>query len=148
MCGDTPHLLSFALTQIFSDIVFAEKNFRDGNFTREGYDYYLELRKQMLEALPEPHVVVYLDTTPEECHMRIHKLRGRACEDGIPLAYLQGLDECYKNFVGEMEATRARVFSMPWNSFGSNDSVVANIHSVAASPLTAWSSDKVALNKL
>jgi hypothetical protein len=65
--------------QIFSDIVFAEKNFLDGNFSREGFDYYLQLRSQMLAMLPTPHFVLYLDVTPAECHNRIHQLRKRVC---------------------------------------------------------------------
>jgi deoxyadenosine/deoxycytidine kinase len=46
------------LLQIFSDIVFAEKNFMDGNFSKEGFEYYLRLRAQMLALLPVPHVVL------------------------------------------------------------------------------------------
>jgi deoxyadenosine/deoxycytidine kinase len=46
---------------IFADSVFAEKNFIDGNFSREGYDCYLELRKLLLEKLPLPDVIVYLN---------------------------------------------------------------------------------------
>lgn len=65
------------VVQIFSDIVFAEKNYMDENFSREGYDFYLELRNQMLSLLPVPHVVLYLDVSPEECYNRIHKLRKR-----------------------------------------------------------------------
>mmetsp|Transcript_20431 Transcript_20431/g.48376 ORF Transcript_20431/g.48376 Transcript_20431/m.48376 type:complete len:342 (-) Transcript_20431:37-1062(-) len=126
---------------IFSDIVFAEKNFKDGNFTREGYDYYLKLRAQMLEALPEPHIVVYLDVDPLECYNRIHKMRQRSCEDGIPLEYLAGLDECYKNFVAEMRKTHAAVFEIEWNSFGSDAPIVSAIAKAAATDLNTWSSD-------
>mmetsp|Transcript_14886 Transcript_14886/g.51840 ORF Transcript_14886/g.51840 Transcript_14886/m.51840 type:complete len:348 (-) Transcript_14886:39-1082(-) len=132
---------------IFSDIVFAEKNFKDGNFTREGYDYYLRLRAQMLEALPEPHVVVYLDVDPEECFNRIHKMRQRSCEDGIPLEYLSGLDECYHNFVSEMRKTRASVFEIGWNSFGSDAPITRAIAAVDAVPLESWSSDTHHLNE-
>ncbi len=65
--------------QIFSDIVFAEKNFVDANFSKEGFEYYLRLRAQMLALLPAPHVVLYLDVSPAECHHRIHRLRKRVC---------------------------------------------------------------------
>jgi deoxyadenosine/deoxycytidine kinase len=74
-----PILIARACYQIFSDIVFAEKNFFDENFSREGYDFYLTLRKQMLSLLPAPHVVLYLDVPAEECYQRIHKLRKRVC---------------------------------------------------------------------
>lgn len=63
--------------QIFSDIVFAEKNYKDGNFSREGYDYYLQLREQLLAQLPAPHVVLHLDVSAKVCYDRIHNLRKR-----------------------------------------------------------------------
>lgn len=57
--------------------MFGEKNYLDGNISKEGYEYYLQLRSQLLFALPEPHVVVYLDASPEVCFDRIHKMRQR-----------------------------------------------------------------------
>ena len=73
-------------SQIFSDIVFAEKNFMDANFSKEGMDYYLRLRAQMLSLLPAPHVVLYLDVPPEECYSRIHKLRKRVSGGPVTVA--------------------------------------------------------------
>jgi Deoxynucleoside kinase len=72
--------------QIFSDIVFAEKNFYDENFSREGYEFYLTLRKQMLSLLPAPHVVLYLDVPAEECYQRIHKLRKRVSDRAVDMS--------------------------------------------------------------
>lgn len=136
--------------------MFAEKNFVDGNFSREGYDYYLQLRERMLSSLPAPHALVYLDTSAEVCYDRIHKLRQRVrrlamrcgrcaarglrsaarlnaapalgcvsqgCEGGIPLEYLAGLDECYKNFVTSMQGTKSDCLTVPWNTFGSTEYV-------------------------
>lgn len=82
---------------IFSDIVFAERNFLDGNFTRRGYDYYLELRQRLLSPLPPPHAVVYLDARPEVCYDRIHNMRQRvsarapAARRGRPSSLLTAL---------------------------------------------------------
>lgn len=57
--------------------MFAEKNYKDGNFSREGYDYYLQLREQLLAHLPAPHVVLHLDVSAMVCFDRIHNLRKR-----------------------------------------------------------------------
>jgi deoxyadenosine/deoxycytidine kinase len=52
----------------------------------------------LLSRVPLPDAVVFLDATAAVCHARIHGLRKRGCEAGIPLAYLEGLDECYAAF--------------------------------------------------
>ena len=123
---------------VFSDIVFGEKNFMDGNFSREGYDYYLELRRKMLASIPPPHVVLYLDVTAEECHRRIHHTRKRDCEDGIPLAYLQGLDDCYKRFLDAMTDTGAAVLSVDWNKFGDVADVAAAVAKIPTPAVDEW----------
>lgn len=133
---------------IWSDIVFAEKNFVDGNFSREGYDYYLQLRERMLSSLPAPHALVYLDTSAEVCYDRIHKLRQRGCEGGIPLEYLAGLDECYKNFVTSMQGTKSDCLTVPWNTFGSTEQIASFVRGVKAPPLSSWVANKLALDEL
>jgi len=50
-------------------------------------------------------------------------LCSQECEDGIPLAYLAGLDECYKNFVKQMDKTQAQCMIAKWDDFGSSRSV-------------------------
>lgn len=41
-----------------------------------GYKYYSQLRDQVLKTLPVPHITLFLDASPVECHQRIHG-RGR-----------------------------------------------------------------------
>lgn len=59
---------------------------------------YSRLREHLLSLVPLPDAVVFLDATAAVCYARIHGLRKRGCESGIPLAYLAGLDECYQTF--------------------------------------------------
>lgn len=125
--------------------MFAEKNFVDGNFSREGYDYYLELRGKMLAGLPAPHVVLYLDASPEVCHERIHGLRKRDCEDGIPLEYLAGLDTCYQNFLASMPKTGSSVIAVDWNVFGTVQPVADSIRGVPSVPIGDWVPDLAGL---
>eukprot|EP00949_MAST-11_sp_MAST-11-sp1_P002854 g2854.t1 len=110
---------------IFSDCVFAEKNFVDENFSAEGYAFYNELRSKLLGMLPPPQLALYLDASAKVCYDRIHNLRGRACEGGIPLEYLEGLDKCYKSFLERLSTeSNVPICSVPWDTFGSTANIV------------------------
>jgi hypothetical protein len=117
---------------IFSDVVFAEKNFVDENFTRAGYDFYLELRKRLLASLPQPDAVVYLDASPKTCAERV-KMRSRDCECGIPMAYLEGLDACYSNFMDDMRRKGTPALTLPWEQFGTIGGVAEQLRRTLAS---------------
>ena len=119
---------------VFSDIVFADKNHRDGNISEEGYQTYLELRKELLRALPLPDCVLYLDASPEVCHDRMQNLRKRDCEAGVPLDYLQGLDDCYHSFLLEMNLLGVHVREEPWNNFGNVSDVGGRVVAACARP--------------
>eukprot|EP01086_Lenisia_limosa_P006406 TRINITY_DN25207_c0_g1_i1.p1 TRINITY_DN25207_c0_g1~~TRINITY_DN25207_c0_g1_i1.p1 ORF type:complete len:305 (-),score=94.00 TRINITY_DN25207_c0_g1_i1:122-997(-) len=125
---------------VYSDIVFAEKNFADENFTADGYQYYLDLRRQMLENLPIPHMTIYLDTKAETCYERIRS-RNRECESGIPLDYLEGLDQCYKNFVELMDKTPSKVVVCDWDNFGAPSDIAAHINAVKTDSVGSWFKD-------
>ena len=120
---------------IFSDVVFAEKNFVDKNFTRAGYDFYLELRKRLLASLPQPDAVVYLDAKPQTCAERV-KMRSRDCECGIPIEYLEGLDACYKNFMGDMCKKGVATLTLPWEEFGQIGNVATQLRRTLAGAST------------
>ena len=111
---------------IFADSVFAEKNFLDNNYSRQGYDCYLELRKVLLEKLPLPDAIVYLNASPKTCADRVNS-RARDCESGIPLEYLEGLDTCYKNFVVDFEKRGAGVLDLSWEKFGAVQVTVSQL---------------------
>jgi NADH dehydrogenase (ubiquinone) 1 alpha subcomplex subunit 10 len=127
---------------IYSDLVFAEKNREDGTISEEGFAYYMELRQKLLQGLPAPHVLLYLDVSAEECHRRIHHVRQRSCEDGIPLEYLAGLDTYYKQMVSTMAAAGAAdVQVIDWSKFGDADVVSAAVResvSLRDSAMSAW----------
>ena len=102
---------------IFSDWVFAKKNFDDGNISEEGYDEYMAVRKQMLARIPFPDVVINLNVSPDECFRRVHCERQRACESGIPLEYLQGLNDCYNELVVEFTTRGVHVNDIVSDAF-------------------------------
>jgi len=112
---------------VFSDWVFAEKNRRDGNISEAGYQHYLNLRSKMLQSLPVPHVVLYLDVSPEECFRRVRTVRQRNCEAEIPLDYFAGLSECYNEFLSKMKNEGSNVVRVDWNSFGRTSDIIERI---------------------
>lgn len=111
---------------IFSDWVFAEQNRRDGNISQAGFNYYLSLRNSMMQSLPLPGHMIYLDVSSQECHRRVHDVRKRSCESGIPLEYLSGLGSCYSLLVQEMQSRGCSVSAVNWNGFGDPNAVAHN----------------------
>jgi len=126
---------------VFSDWVFAEKNRIDGNISPEGFTYYLNLRKQMLQTLPLPSDLVYLDVPASVCLDRVHKMRGRECESGIPIEYLEGLDQCYYAFLTYMQRKGTNVIRMPWTQFGTVQQVADELMKSKPAPVELWMRD-------
>ena len=112
---------------IYGDAVFAKKNWIDGNIDDRGYKAYLQHRKLYVDRLLTPQITLYLDTDPEICHHRIHNVRGRKFESGVPIEYLRGLDKCYGELLMELEDRGSQVIRMNWNEFGTMDAVLATI---------------------
>ncbi|KAJ6234889.1 NADH dehydrogenase [ubiquinone] 1 alpha subcomplex subunit 10 [Anaeramoeba flamelloides] len=112
---------------IYSDWVFAKKNFNDKNIDEEGYKLYSSIRKEMLNIVPYPQICLYLSVKPKICYDRIHKLRGRKCESSIPLEYLSGLNECYESLNTELQESKTHVARINWNNFGYASEVLNQI---------------------
>ncbi len=121
---------------VFSDSVFAVKNRLDGNISEEGFEYYLAQREKLLRFVPKPDLALFLDVAPQVCHDRVHSLRGRDCEGGIPLDYLSGLHDCYLEFMETMNAMGASAVPIGWNNFGRAEDVAEVIlnHRAAIKP--------------
>lgn len=65
------------------------------------------------------------------CYDRIHGLRKRGCESGIPLAYLEGLDGCYRTFLARMKEAGVPVCVFDWREFNTPAEAVASAVSAA-----------------
>jgi deoxyadenosine/deoxycytidine kinase len=95
----------------------------------------MELRHHLLKDLPLPHFTIFLDVSPQTCYDRIHQLRQRNCESSIPLEYLDGLDDCYRRLLGELQDKGSQVLSFNWNNFGSPESIAKGLDILSMSSM-------------
>ncbi|PIK56694.1 putative NADH dehydrogenase [Apostichopus japonicus] len=112
---------------VYSDFVFLEAIMDMGWIRKACYDFYNEIKGLSLYRMKHPHVVVYLDASPELAHQRFVE-RGKGYEKNVPLEYFQGLDKAYKEkFLPEMKDAGCEVLQYDWKSFGNIDRIVDDI---------------------
>ncbi len=102
---------------IYGDTVFATTAMERGFMTKEEFDLYFDVFRNMSRDIMPPDIFVYLNVTPEECHRRMNT-RSRSEEEGVPLDYLQHLDRNYTKLVNEMRRRGIRVLEVDWHEFG------------------------------
>lgn len=79
--------------------IFAKALYKNGDMSEIEHEL---LTNYFDEYSWKPDVIIYLKLDPEKCLERI-KLRNRACESGIQLAYLQSLHNNYEELVSQSE---------------------------------------------
>lgn len=75
-------------------IVFATKEYEDGNLTEKEFALYKQLYHGILETLPRPDAFVYFRCKPQTAYQRIHQ-RGRDCEKEVSLAFCEDVIRRY-----------------------------------------------------
>lgn len=118
---------------IYGDYVFAKKNWIDGNMSDLDFENYNKMRKVMLKSLMVPHIIIYLKCDPEISLKRIMS-RGRGCEKGIPLEYLKGLNDLYKELMYELKELGSNIIELDWNEFRPLEYVVERITPYLSKP--------------
>ncbi|MBX9768369.1 MAG: deoxynucleoside kinase [Bdellovibrionales bacterium] len=101
---------------IYGDAVFAKRNWLDGNMTDLDFENYNKMRRVMFKSLMVPHVTLYLKNSPERTLQNINS-RSRGCEASIPLEYLKGLHDLYRELTIEMDTRGSKVIEIDWNEF-------------------------------
>ncbi|MCA9729750.1 MAG: deoxynucleoside kinase [Candidatus Eisenbacteria bacterium] len=86
---------------IYEDSVFAKMLAKTGLMEERDYRTYLELFRHMSNLMCRPHVIVYLDVSPERSMERI-RARARDVERGISLDYLRALHQGYEEFIADI----------------------------------------------
>jgi deoxyadenosine kinase len=86
---------------IYEDAIFA-KTLRDGGLMDpRDYETYVNLFRNLSNFMCRPHVIIYLDVSPDKSLERIHE-RDRGCESGITTDYLSSLRENYEEFLQQI----------------------------------------------
>lgn len=80
---------------IYSDMAFALVQKWSSYFTNEEFNSYMNMHKIITAQTAYPDALLYLQLSPEETNERIKK-RSRDCESGIPIKYLEDLNNAYK----------------------------------------------------
>lgn len=93
-----PNAIFISERSLFTDkLVFAKMLFDSGNIELVNYKIYLKWFDTFAEEFPISKVI-YVNTDPEICHMRIEK-RSRTGESNIPLEYLQNCHKYHNNML-------------------------------------------------
>jgi len=100
---------------IYEDAVFA-KTLVDQNLMEErDYRTYLELFRHMSNFMCRPHLIVYLDLTPETSLARVRE-RSRDVETGITIEYLTALRAEYERFIRDI-SRMVPVVRVSWEEY-------------------------------
>ena len=93
-----PNAIFISERSLFTDkLVFAKMLFDSGNIELVNYKIYLKWFDTFADDFPVSKVI-YVNTDPEICHMRIEK-RSRTGESNIPLEYLQNCHKYHNNML-------------------------------------------------
>lgn len=84
-------------------IVFATKEYEEGNLTRKEFELYKQLYYGILDTLPRPDLFVYFRCKPETSFQRIIQ-RGRECEKGVTLNFCEDVIRRYDAWRSQVEA--------------------------------------------
>lgn len=100
---------------IYEDAVFAKTLVDQGLMDERDYRTYLELFRHMSNFMCRPHLIVYLDLTPETSLQRVRE-RSRDVETGITLEYLTALRNEYEQFIHDI-SRMVPVIRVSWEEY-------------------------------
>jgi deoxyadenosine/deoxycytidine kinase len=84
---------------IFEDAeIFATALYQMRKISQRDWETYQGFYKAILDAIRPPDLMIYLRCSMRTLRQRI-KLRGRAMEQDVPLAYLRRLDRLYEQWI-------------------------------------------------
>jgi len=101
---------------IYGDLAFAILNHEIGNIDDLGWKAYTRMRNMMFRFLLAPQFCIYLDCEPGVAFGRIQH-RGRECETGITLEYLEGLQRAYAVVLEDLENRGTKIIRIDYNKF-------------------------------
>ncbi|KAF0973071.1 hypothetical protein FDP41_008735 [Naegleria fowleri] len=110
---------------IYEDTIFAKVLMETGMMEKRDYDTYVSLFRNMSKFMKHNTMIIHLDVSPEKSLERI-KLRGRECESGITLEYLQRLHAGYEEWLTKISKI-IPVIKVNWSEFRSLEDVLDEV---------------------
>ncbi len=88
---------------IFEDAeIFATALYQMRKISKRDWETYQSFYQAILDAIRPPDLMIYLRCSMRPLRQRI-RLRGRAMEQDVPLAYLKRLDRLYESWISSYE---------------------------------------------
>jgi len=116
----------------FSDYVFVEAMAKAGYITPKGRDFYYELRRNTIEELQRPHLVIYLDAPVPVVQQRIkeRKLPHEVNAPALTTEYLNNLERAYKYSYLQEASKHSELLVYDWSEQGDMEVVVEDVERV------------------
>lgn len=96
LCQGSEGVNVVADRSFWGDLCFAAVQRELGFFSEDDFSTYYALHRDMQEALLYPSAILHLTTAPAVCAERINRrlraIKGRECEAGVSIDYLDRLD--------------------------------------------------------
>lgn len=117
---------------IYGDFVFLETMHKFGWISGPALELYYDCRKNVLEELMRPHLVVYLDISPEVALERIKKrnIPYEVNSKVLNKEYLSTLEHFYKQRYLKEIGKHAELLIYDWNNYGDMEVVVEDIERI------------------
>lgn len=105
---------------IYGDLIFAKLLKDNNDMSEEEYDIYLDLFNNMVEHIPIPRLLIYLDISVDNAINRIHK-RGRDFELITEKSYWEKLNKNYTSFFNDYSHSKILKINVNNLDFENND---------------------------
>jgi deoxyadenosine/deoxycytidine kinase len=106
-----------------SAMVYVQSMHKDGKIDQDEYDLYHSFYNEIMSHVPKPKLLIYLCPSVDTLYERMIE-RNRSYETSVPKSYLQGLQDYYDQFIGEMDVPVLRL-----NDFNRDDisDIITNV---------------------
>lgn len=112
--------------------VFTQLMFEDGILTQEELDLFDKLFENFSW---DQDVIIYVRTPPEICFQRMHQ-RGRECENGVSLEYLQKLDTAHGFMIEYLKQHKPNIKVIEIDGIACAEDVYNNVLSILEKDLS------------
>jgi deoxyadenosine/deoxycytidine kinase len=102
---------------IYEDLAFARTLFEMDCMDKRDFDSYIRLANRLMGQISRPHLIIWLDVSPEVAFQRAQE-RDRKCETKggkLSLWYLQKLHANYERVYGQLVSNGYVIVRIDWN---------------------------------